>query len=621
MPRVREIDLSAVEDVYGGVTGVAAAMPSVSSVPAPAAEASRCRNCGRELGSDEVECPACGTINLPKDRRRQPDHRPTRTGISEVESGNFNGKYQIFKNSDGSYGCNCLSYLFQKGIQNGVGFATCKHIRDYLDVNHADIAIAGARKPTNWQIAALKRFGVEASEHLTDAQAYFLFQDLLSKQGVEYREYEGLLREHLSVNLLPIYSFGVEFEMLIRNRQELENKLAQIGLPAFQTGYDHSMSSKWKLGQDGSIRTEPGYGSVELVSPKLFGAQGFDAVRKVLGASNEVGSKVNTSTGFHVHVDAWNWDQGLMLELAKIWAKIETPVLWYLVSPSRRGNRYCKRMETDSLVQVAEGALTDRYHSLNLCAFQAHKTIEFRLHNGTAEPQKAIPWIVFCLMLAHAVKKGLKSREVEPTFDGVMDAVGMDGRATSLIREARNYLYGRYMHWKEDAERNPSHMPQVAIIDVDSFNLEAELERRRRQAERRSLNDSLGNLRFSYGNRHERFTAANPQLPPNAIVNLAAMRPSSVIPAEEFDAGYDSGTWNAPSRNGDGRYRVIFDPGDAGDENGSLVCECRGFHSHNHCWHTINVARYIAMRRQAEALERRIQELNEDEEVSSQCAG
>ncbi len=464
-------------------------------------------------------------------------------------------------------------------------------------------------------MAALKRFGVEANEHLTDAQAYFLFHDLLSKQGVEYREYEGLLRERLSVNLLPVYSFGVEFEMLVRNRQELESRLTQLGIQAFQTGYDHQMTTKWKIGADSSIRTETGYAAVELVSPKLFGAHGFDAVRKILGAAGETGSKVNASCGFHVHVDAWNWDTALMLEIAKVWAKIEAPVLWYLVSPSRRNNNYCRRLETDDLVRLAEDNLTDRYKSLNLCAFQRHKTIEFRLHNGTAEPQKAVPWIVFCLMLAHAVKKGLKSRDVEPTFDGVMDAIGMDGSATSLIREARSYLHGRYMHWKEDAERNLSHVPQVPLMDVDSFDLERELEIRRRQTQRQLLANRIESLEYSYRARSERFTEANPELPPNALVNLAAMRPSSVMPPEIFESGYEAGAWDAPSRNGETRYAVTLDR-----DTDNLVCACRSFRTHNHCWHTVNAARYVAMRRQAADLQRQIRELD-PEEVDTPCAG
>jgi RNA polymerase subunit RPABC4/transcription elongation factor Spt4 len=603
----REIDLS-VLDVYAGLPEltVESGHTAVTFIA--------CRNCSRSMDSEEVECPSCGTINLSRNRRRQVENRPERSVAAEIESGNYNGKYQIFRNSDGSYSCNCLSFLFQKEVQNGVGFATCKHVRDHLNSNPV-MELDGVRKPSQWQNAALKRFGVAASGYLTDAQAYFLFRDLLAKQGVEYREYEGLLREHLTVNLLPIYSFGVEFEMLVRNRQELEQKLIERNLPAYQTGYDHSMTNSWKLGHDSSIRIEPGYDAVEVVSPKLFGAHGFDTIKRVLVAAGEAGAKLNASCGFHVHVDAWNWDTNLMLELAKVWAKIEIPVLWYLVSPSRRGNSFCKPLEVDDLVMLAEGRLTDRYHSLNLCAFQRHKTVEFRLHNGTAEAQKAIPWVVFCLMLTNAVTKGLRSRDIEPTFEGVMDAIGMNDGATSVIREAKNYLYGRYTYWKEDAERNPSRTMRIESIDTDGFDLERELTRRRRQAERMELRGRRDTLRSSYYSRHTRFMTANPELPPNSVTNLASMRPSSVISIEEFEGGYDAGAWDVPSRNGDARYAVTLER-----ESDNLVCACRGFRTHRHCWHTINVARYIAVRRQEAEMDIRLREFDQ-EEVNNQCAG
>jgi hypothetical protein len=122
--------------------------------------------------------------------------------------------------------------------------------------------------------------------------------------------------------------------------------------------------------------------------------------------------------------------------------------------------------------------------------------------------------VVFCLMLMNAVTKGLRSRDIEPTFDGVMDAIGMDDSATSVIREARNYLHGRYTHWKQDAERNPSLTMRVQPIDADGFDLERELARRRRHAERRALQTRRDNLRGSYCSRHTRFTTANTELPP-----------------------------------------------------------------------------------------------------------
>jgi hypothetical protein len=93
------------------------------------------------------------------------------------------------------------------------------------------------------------------------------------------------------------------------------------------------------------------------------------------------------------------------------------------------------------------------------------------------------------------------------------------------------------------------------------------------------------------------------------------MRPSSVIPIEELEGGYDEGAWDVPSRSGDARFPVTLER-----ETDTLVCTCRGFRTHRHCWHTINVARYIAMRRQAVEMETRLREF-EQEEVNGQCAG
>ncbi len=551
-------------------------------------------------------------------RRRQKtstrEETCSRKVLRDIQSVNYNGSYRIFKNSDKSYSCTCLSFLYQRGVRNGCGYSTCKHIREHLGDGQLK-KLKKVTKPSIWHITALKRLGVQSSEHLTYAQAYFLFQDLLERQGIEYRESDGLFGEHLATSFLPMYSYGAEFEMLIKDRRDLETKLNERGFPAYETGYEHTMTNSWKIGHDSSIRVQSGYEPVEVVSPKLFGVQGFDAIRGVLAAVSEIGAKVNRSCGFHVHVDAWNWDTTLMLELAKIWVKIETPVLWYLVSPSRRGNDYCKPLTIEDLITLSENRLTDRYHSLNLCAFQRHKTVEFRLHNGTAEAQKVIPWVVFCLMLVHAVKKGVRSRDVEPTFNGVMDAIGMNDKAISVIRESRRYLYRRFMYWKKDAEANPSHMPEIQMADVRDFDLERELARRRRRVQRREIESRRDSVGYSYNSRRLSFATVNADLPANSVNNLASMRPSSVIQMTDLEGGYESGAWNVASRTAQHRYDVTFDV-----QTDCLTCNCRGFRTHAHCWHSINVARYIVMRRQRSEIDRELQQFDQ-EEVSGQCAG
>lgn len=105
---------------------------------------------------------------------RQVKNQPERSVAQEIESDNFNGKYQIFRNSDGSYSCNRLSFFFQKGVRNGVGFSTCKHIRNYLESSPA-VELSGVKRLSSQQNADLERLGVSTNNYLTDVQAHFLF--------------------------------------------------------------------------------------------------------------------------------------------------------------------------------------------------------------------------------------------------------------------------------------------------------------------------------------------------------------------------------------------------------------------------------------------------------------
>lgn len=518
---MREIDVSVLNDILpipvpvSRHNGTGLSEPTVNPVRV-------CHSCGYTLEVYAIECPSCGVINLDKARRRHKGNRPTREILTEVVSENHNGKYQIFKNSDNSLSCTCLSFLFQRGIQNGVGFSICKHINRYLD-DHPITGLNGETSPSEWQIAALKRLGIEVFEYLTNTQAYFIFYDLLNKQGVEYREYETLLKEYGNVNILPLYSFGVEFEGLVRDKEEFKRKLNEAGLSSVLTGYDHTPMNEWKVGSDGSVHpnfrreSEQNMQPIELVSPKLFGTDGFESIKKALTIWNEVGASVNISCGTHVHIDAWNWDKSHMIELSLIWAKIEQPVLWYLVSPSRRNGSYCKAVNREYIRRLATSPVSslNRYYSLNLNAFSRHKTIEFRLHNGTLHPKKIIPWIIFLLKLTDAIKRGVTHRDIGTAVEGVFETIEMIFFSTSIIREAREYLSGRYTYWLEDSKRYPNHIPNIRTVNLEG--IEEEIERAREESIR---SNAWSRYRI---NRNIPLVQGDSNLPANAVRNLALM--------------------------------------------------------------------------------------------------
>ncbi|HDM75061.1 MAG TPA: hypothetical protein ENG51_01155 [Deltaproteobacteria bacterium] len=403
---------------------------------------------------------------LVRSPRRVEENRPNRELVCEVESPHLNGTYHIYRLSDGSYQCDCLAFLFQRGVSpvssNGKTFAACRHIHEYLVRNrHLDSQSGNELpRPSLWQKLLMAQMGIIPHPALSNDQCYFLLSDLLKKEGLNYSELRKELQLKDYLNFLPLYAFGVEFEGFGITGQMLAERLTEAGLRTEVEGYNHINKSYFKIVPDASLRGERPF---ELVTPKLFGVEGFKKIRTLCQVVRQNGGNVNRSCGLHIHVDTWRWSVHEVKELVRIWSKIETEVIWYLVPPSRRSNSYCKQLSGSSLEQkilrmhrissLASSCFRrcDRYYSLNLMAFRRHGTVEFRIWSGSFNADKVISQIVFCLMLCNAVRKGVKAEQVKPTFEGVMDAIGMNDKGIPIVRRARQYLKGRYEHFRNEA--------------------------------------------------------------------------------------------------------------------------------------------------------------------------
>jgi hypothetical protein len=555
-----------------------------------------CRGCGCDILPGTIKCPGCGTVNPFRPRRRLVTNRPGREHAASVASRNYNGVYTIHRNTDQSLSCNCPSFLQQKDVQNGSGFATCKHIRDHFGQNLP--GIESPRKATEWQKAALEKLGVLGTDHLTNGQAYFLFADLLEWQGLDYREYEGILQRHGRIELLPYLSFGIEFEGGVTgSSDQLSQRMNAASLPCVVPGYSHSLLAdvegrpQWKIVNDGSVHVE-GFTSVEVVTPKLFGAKGIAAVHRFTDLWRDQGCSVNRSCGTHVHFDAYDWTIDDMARLALVWAKIEVPVLWYLVSPSRRNGEFCRRVDEGYVVDLAgrgpEGM--DRYHSLNLAAYHAHKTIEIRLHQGTTESKKIVPWAVFMAKLLNAVNNGLAHRNVQPTLDGVFAAIGFDSEAAvPVIREAKAYIEARYAQWKEDATRNSSHVPHTVTLDLARLEKRAMagLEQSRERIENERIDREVDR------ELRQRIVGQTATAPMSVNV-LQRGRPSRRQNLDEVVTDPDAAEWIVPSvSGGNARFTVKRAGGVQLSLADVLSCNCPRGRQGQSCAHVMNVARRL----------------------------
>ena len=196
------------------------------------------------------------------------------------------------------------------------------------------------------------------------------------------------------------FTIGVEIECFNIDRESVKAAIERRGLQAHVSGYNHHDSkTSYKLGSDSSIT---GSNSCEVVSPIL---RNLDSLKTVCEVINEAGAQGNRSCGLHVHFGASKFTVKQYQRIIMNYAAIE-PIIDSFMPNSRRNNTYCK-----GLSQVAErlrggdcdtiqeiqlyGFDNDRYFKVNAMAYNTHKTIEFRQHNGTTNFEKIRNWVEF----------------------------------------------------------------------------------------------------------------------------------------------------------------------------------------------------------------------------------
>ena len=209
-------------------------------------------------------------------------------------------------------------------------------------------------------------------------------------------------------------TFGIEIEAKGLSHTEVVNLLRNAGFNADRAYYsDHTTTAgKWKVKPDASVQN-----GFEVVSPILSGEQGIEDVRKVMNLLDTNGAIVDRQCGLHVHWGVSDWDLKKFQSLYKWYAKFEQAID-SILAPSRRLNNsrwargysagtinhasitdFFQRIKgarnLNQLRQIVGHGSYNRYTKLNMEAFWAHRTIEFRQHQGTLNSDKAEHWIRF----------------------------------------------------------------------------------------------------------------------------------------------------------------------------------------------------------------------------------
>jgi hypothetical protein len=224
---------------------------------------------------------------------------------------------------------------------------------------------------------------------------------------------------------IPSRRFGVEIEFYCsQSFTAVEAALRAAGVVVNNTSTTHNGSSltAWVLKYDGSLNAPPAYSwhGMELVSPPISGAEGFDALKNVCRVLRTLGARVNRSTGLHVHHDVEDLNlrqfKNVVLGYANNQRSIDQ-----LVATSRRGRQsFCGPLDDGTLTSIRNcpslGSIATlvgtRYVHVNLKSFPKYGTIELRQHQGSINYTKIAAWISFGQALIAKAKADAEAGEL-----------------------------------------------------------------------------------------------------------------------------------------------------------------------------------------------------------------
>lgn len=208
------------------------------------------------------------------------------------------------------------------------------------------------------------------------------------------------------------YTFGIELECFVDYRT-----IAQESAMFELRRYGHEDTHRvFKFVPDGSVHGLAN--SIECVSPVLNGTDGFNSVKEACNKLNEHNARVNKTCGFHVHIGAADMTERQKVNIFVNYQMCEK-VIDSFMALSRRANNagYCASISRygfstcATLANVAR-LMGGRYFKVNACAYDRHRTIEFRHHQGTTDAVKVQNWVKFLLQLCEWSKHNRLTEEV-----------------------------------------------------------------------------------------------------------------------------------------------------------------------------------------------------------------
>lgn len=224
----------------------------------------------------------------------------------------------------------------------------------------------------------------------------------------------------------------------------------------------------WSIVRDTSITPQ----GLEFVSPPIAGDAVLDAL-EILSENITPVCTLNDSCGFHVHVDAADLSSSDVAHFLKLFLALQNHI-YSIVQNTRSRLHHSKKLpmvnfNPDSVSSntqlaklwyhdIADQRITfgkyneSRYRGLNLHSLYVHGTIEFRMHEGSLDPDDCSRFSELCHHLVNAGKilsrkkrgfRALKRLLKDPSFDMFAEIISAGEYSLESYLHNRKHLFNQ----------------------------------------------------------------------------------------------------------------------------------------------------------------------------------
>ena len=188
--------------------------------------------------------------------------------------------------------------------------------------------------------------------------------------------------------------------------------------------YKSTTGSDWEVKYDGSISTGI---PAEVASPKLYGEEGIEKLRKVLKGIDSLNKKKKIKTGaeiqcgIHVHhdiKDLLNIESDLKEVFKKALFKVQGPI-YELCHESRKSGSYSRKMGVHSVKGDHLPSSKDGFN------FTRYGTLEFRMKEGVMDADEIVRWVRVTKMVVEGIRETIL-KSSEDNINEVLEAITLE---------------------------------------------------------------------------------------------------------------------------------------------------------------------------------------------------